>query len=130
MLGDILHQLRSQGHPFPIDMVEVGASDRSYMLPSSFRCCAVFEWPGCLCRLSGARVRPRAGLLQDWTESFMIYEEARRHLVSSVLVWLTALSVLLVAAYIAAAKARNVAKYACAAPALQECSTVERCGRW
>ena len=60
----------------------------------------------------------------------MIYEEARRHLVSSVLVWLTALSVLLVAAYIAAAKARNVAKYACAAPALQECSTVERCGLW
>ena len=82
------------------------------MLPSSFRCCAVFEWPDCLRRLSGARVRPRAGLLQDWTESFMIYEEARRHLVSSVLVWLTALSILLVAAYIAAAKARNVAKYA------------------
>ena len=48
--------------------------------------------------------------MQDWTESFLIYEEGRLHLVSSVHVWLTALAILLLAAYIAAAKARNVAK--------------------
>ena len=35
VLGDILHQLRSQGQPFPIDMVEVGASDHTCFPPAS-----------------------------------------------------------------------------------------------